>query len=201
MNQSREAHHSARPHHSPRGHTTRTLRTHGQPSMKRPGDPPTAMIQPSRTPRSHARVGMTLPPAASMGTGLTVERPGMCSVTAMRPAQTRAIPDTPRPKVLLSRAIIALTERRPFASPFRYGGGRLQRLRTATHQRFRWSEPVWSPPPESNRRPHPYHGSAAKRRANRCLRRSHCTVEAAGMCSLNGAGCDHGFLLGQGRKI
>jgi hypothetical protein len=30
----------------------------------------TAMIQPSRTPRSHARVGMTLRPAASMGTGL-----------------------------------------------------------------------------------------------------------------------------------
>jgi hypothetical protein len=26
-------------------------------------------------------------------------------------------------------------------------------------------------------------------------------VEAAGMCSLNGAGRDHGFLLGQGRKI
>ena len=29
-----------------------------------------------------------------------------------------------------------------------------------TDQRFRWSEPVWSPPPESNRRPHPYHGCA-----------------------------------------
>jgi hypothetical protein len=27
----------------------------------------------------------------------------------------------------------------------------------------------WSPPPESNRRPHPYHGSAAKRRAIRRL--------------------------------
>jgi hypothetical protein len=26
-------------------------------------------------------------------------------------------------------------------------------------QRFRWSEPMWSPPPESNRRPHPYHGT------------------------------------------
>jgi hypothetical protein len=24
-------------------------------------------------------------------------------------------------------------------------------------QHFRWSEPMWSPPPESNRRPHPYH--------------------------------------------
>ena len=29
--------------------------------------------------------------------------------------------------------------------PFHYGCGRLQRLRTATHQHFRWSEPVWSP--------------------------------------------------------
>jgi hypothetical protein len=27
-------------------------------------------------------------------------------------------------------------------------------------QRLRWSERVWSPPPESNRRPHPYHGCA-----------------------------------------
>ena len=54
------------------------------------------------------------------------------------------------------RADGALTPR----IPFRYGGGRLQRLRTTTHQRIRWSEPVWSPPPESNRRPHPYHGCA-----------------------------------------
>ena len=27
-------------------------------------------------------------------------------------------------------------------------------------QHLRWSEPMWSPPPESNRRPHPYHGCA-----------------------------------------
>ena len=40
----------------------------------------------------------------------------MCSVTAMRPAQHRAIPDNPRPKLLPSRAIRALTARRPFAS-------------------------------------------------------------------------------------
>jgi hypothetical protein len=26
-------------------------------------------------------------------------------------------------------------------------------------QRLRWSEPMWSPPPESRRRPHPYHGT------------------------------------------
>lgn len=30
--------------------------------------------------------------------------------------------------------------------PFQCGCGRLQRLPTATHQRFCWSVPVWSPP-------------------------------------------------------
>ena len=88
-----------------------TLRTQGRLSMKRPGDPPvTAMIQPSGPPRSHARVGMTLPPAASADT-THGPRPGMCSVTAMRQAQHRAIPHTPRPQILLSRAISALTAR------------------------------------------------------------------------------------------
>ena len=77
--------------------------------------PVNAMIQPSGPPRSHARVGMTLPRAANVGTGLKAERPGMCSVTAMRPAQNRAVPDTPRPKLLLS-AISALAARGPFAS-------------------------------------------------------------------------------------
>jgi hypothetical protein len=70
----------------------------------------------------------------------------MCLVTAMRPGQHRAIPDTPRPKLLLSSAMSALAARGPFASPFHCGGGRLERLRTAKHRRFRWSAPVWSPP-------------------------------------------------------
>ena len=30
-------------------------------------------------------------------------------------------------------------------------------------QRFHWSALVWSPPPESNRRPHPYHGTTRNR--------------------------------------
>src|SRR5918992_3618255 len=51
-------------------------------------------------------------------------------------------------------------------------------------QRLRWSSACWSPPPESNRRPHPYHGSAAKRRANRCSRSSYDTVDAPVMCSV-----------------
>jgi hypothetical protein len=53
-----------------------------------------------------------------------------------------------------------------------------------TDQHFRWPAWVWSPPPESNRRPHPYHGSAAKRRANPRRRRSRCTVVAAVMGSV-----------------
>ena len=107
----------------------------------------------------------------------------MCPVTAMRPAQRRAIPDSPQPTLLASGAIRALT-RADLASPFHYGWGRRQRLRTATHQRLRWSESVWSPPPESNRRPHPYHGSAAKRRANPRSRRSFYTVSSVVMGSV-----------------
>jgi hypothetical protein len=49
-------------------------------------------------------------------------------------------------------------------------------------QRLRWSASVWSPPPESNRRPHPYHGSEAERRAIRRPRRSQRTVGGAVMC-------------------
>jgi hypothetical protein len=37
----------------------------------------------------------------------------MCSVTAMRPAQNRAIPDSPRPKLLLTRAIGTLRRADP----------------------------------------------------------------------------------------
>ena len=62
-------------------------------------------------------------------------------------------------------------------------------------QRFRWSEPMWSPPPESNRRPHPYHGSAAKRCANPRSRRSQRTVDAAVMGSVAGLGAPHACLL------
>ena len=43
---------------------------------------------------------------------------------------------------------------------------------------------AWSPPPESNRRPHPYHGSAAERPASRRLRSSQRTVDAAVMGSV-----------------
>src|SRR5215203_2946706 len=102
----------------------------------------------------------------------------------MRPAQNRAVPDPPRPTLLVSRAMSALTAHGPFASHSTMEIVDCKGSPTATHQHFRWSEPVWSPPPESNRRPHPYHGSAAKRRANPRLRRSRDTVHAAVMGSV-----------------
>ena len=43
-------------------------------------------------------------------------------------------------------------------------------------QRMRWSVPMWSPPPESNRRPHPYHGTTRNRCADRRSRRSRPTA-------------------------
>jgi hypothetical protein len=51
-------------------------------------------------------------------------------------------------------------------------------------QRLRWSDPVWSPPPESNRRPHPYHGTTRNRCANRRFPRSRPTVRAKVIGSL-----------------
>ena len=104
----------------------------------------------------------------------------------MRPAQHRAVPDTPRPKLLLSRAIRALTARKPFGSHSTTDAAGYKRLRTATHQHFRWSEPMWSPPPESNRRPHPYHESCAHRCADRRFRSSLATVDRQVMCSTGG---------------
>src|SRR5207247_3847140 len=53
------------------------------------------------------------------------------------------------------------------------------------NQRFRWSERMWSPPPESNRRPHPYHGTTRNRCANRRFPSSGPTVGAKVKRSLN----------------
>jgi len=48
--------------------------------------------------------------------------------------------------------------------------------RCATDQRLRWSSRMWSPPPESNRRPHPYHGTTRNRCADSPFPRSRLTV-------------------------
>ena len=66
------AKHTTRPGRSipPRGIQPRTVRTHGRPSMKRPAIPCHGLDPTERPARSHGRVAMTLPPAASAGTGL-----------------------------------------------------------------------------------------------------------------------------------
>ena len=59
---------SARPLHSPKGGQLGHSETIHEATRR---SPVTAMIQPSGPPRSHARVGMTLPPTArSVGMGL-----------------------------------------------------------------------------------------------------------------------------------
>jgi hypothetical protein len=63
--------------------------------------------------------------------------------------------------------------------------------RTTTDQRFRWSEHVWSPPPESNRRPHPYHGTTGNRCADRRFPRSRSTVRVEVIGSLLAKVCAH----------
>jgi hypothetical protein len=49
---------------------------------------------------------------------------------------------------------------------------------TEAEQRLRWSSGWWSPPAESNRRPHPYHGTTGNRCAEPRFPRSRPTVEA-----------------------
>jgi hypothetical protein len=78
----------------------------------------------------------------------------------------------------------ALTLRRP-SSPVQPGP------RRATEQRFRWSALVWSPPPESNRRPRPYHGTTRNRCADRRYRRSRSTVGVEVIGSPSAKVCVH----------
>jgi hypothetical protein len=99
-----------------------------------------------------------------------------------------AIPDTPRPKRLLSRALSALAARGPFASHSATdvvssnGSGR----RLAA---FPLVSSYVEPPPESNRRPHPYHGTTRNRCAERRFPSSRPTVEAEVIGSLSAKLC------------
>jgi hypothetical protein len=83
-------------------------------------------------------------------------------------------------KPLLNRAVLKLTGRGPHPASHR-GCVAPDGPGSATDQRFRWSAWVWSPPPESNRRPHPYHVSPAHRHATLRFPRSLCTVSGAVM--------------------
>jgi hypothetical protein len=76
------------------------------------------------------------------------------------------------------------------AHPNAYGVG-LNDPETTTDQRLRWSVSVWSPPPEFNRRPHPYHGTTRNRCANRRSPRSRPTVRAEVIGSAEAKLCAH----------
>src|SRR5262245_51268241 len=115
MNQSREAHLTARPLHSPRGgHTARDAPKPRATVHEATRRSPCHGLEPTQRPtRSHARVHMTLPPAATAGT--TLRARGTSNVLSYRdaPSPLRAIPETPRPKLLVSRSISALTRADP----------------------------------------------------------------------------------------
>jgi hypothetical protein len=85
--------------------------------------------------------------------------------------------DCPRDK-RSSRGLIAIMRIRTRADHY---AARRTGPEREDDQRLRWSSAWGSPPPESNRRPHPYHGSTAKRRAIPRLRRSHYTARAVVM--------------------
>ena len=107
---------------------------------------------------------------------------GMCSVTAVR-LDSSSPHDRQRPETAGQPADVDTSiQTHPSTSLAEQGKWIISRY--GSQQRLRWSAWVWSPPPESNRRPHPYHGSAAKRRANPRLRRSRDTVHAAVMGSV-----------------
>ena len=139
---------------------------------------------PERATSSHDRVGMTLPRARIRHS--PAEGSVRCSVTAMRPAHNRAMPGYSMTKGAGQQGYWRSDGALTLRIPFHYGCGWPQGLRTVTHQHFCWSTPLWSPPPKSNRRPHPYHGSAAKRRAKSCCCRLRDSGSGAVMCSAGG---------------
>jgi len=108
---------------------------------------------------------------------------GMCSSTAM-PWTARPLTGLARQQIGWSKACEQSrlrSNRRSRPNPYMPGA---EGQKSTVDRRFGWSDPMWSPPPESNRRPHPYHGSAAKRRAMPHLRRSTDTVDVTVMGSV-----------------
>jgi hypothetical protein len=153
--------------------------------------PSTAMIPPNRTPRSHARVGIT--PSACREHGYGTHQSRGRDVLSSRYATSPESSHTgyPTTKVPGQQGYWRSDGVRARRSPFHCGRGRRPRLRTTTHRRLHWSKPMWSPPPESNRRPHPYHGTTGNRCADRRLRRSHSTVGAEVIGSHSAEVCVH----------
>jgi hypothetical protein len=101
------------------------------------------------------------PGTADVLAGLRPPMAVMCSTSAMRPQRA----DLSRPLNKQSCCATGLSRHRRAVD--RHSACHLGMWsgptipKTTSDQRLRWSEPVWSPPPESNRRPHPYHVSPA----------------------------------------
>jgi hypothetical protein len=78
----------------------------------------------------------------------------------MRPAQHRAMPDSPRPTLLLSRAISTSDGVRTLRIPFQIPMWSATTAPGDDSPAFALVGAYVNPPPESNRRPHPYHRCA-----------------------------------------
>ena len=101
-------------------------------------------------------------------------RPGMCSSPSVPTEPSRLLAATPHVGRLSSRRCAldpCSASRHGMCSPPSRSGSVRQDA-----QRFRWSSTRWSPPPESNRRPHPYHGTTGNRCADWRSPRSRSTV-------------------------
>jgi hypothetical protein len=83
------------------------------------------------------------------------------------------------------------TGRRRVAAWLEIRRGRNERLTSVSAGQSLCGAPVWSPPPESNRRPHPYHGTTRNRCADRRCPRSRPTVRAEVIGSLPAKLCAH----------
>jgi hypothetical protein len=148
-----------------RGPQVRQYRGRAVESIAR--SPITALLRPSGQPRSHARVGMTLPPTASLGTGL-ISREAR-DVLSYRYATS---PESLPYRILHDQSgcpagLLALWRRADPSHPIPLRMSSAPTAPDGDSQRFRWSAWVWSPPPESNRRPLPYHGIRRPRATDR----------------------------------
>ncbi len=106
---------------------------------------------------------------------------------------------TPPPKTARQASRTRVRNQRRTTSPVDRVSGKFWQRRSGA--RRAWKGPSirpglaaglwWSPPPESNRRPHPYHGTTRNRCADRRFPSSGSTVGAKVMSSPSAKGCAH----------
>ena|SRR5215217_4806086 len=131
-----------------------------------PFDPRAARGGRTDDPSSSSRVGSCSPHAARAPEGNDQ------AATQRRRSEHRPDRRTTHPSLIASQQGMCSLD----------GRGLIER---GSDQRFCWSEPMWSPPPESNRRPHPYHGTTRNRCADRRFPRSRPVVGYKVKRSLN----------------